>query len=98
MVMEQSIAMTSVSYTHLDVYKRQISALPQTLLAWDYAQLPLNWYSGVSPNLALVVDDSTSMHYQVVNDSYQRVKAGVDSFTINSWYVCTGYNLSLIHI
>ena len=71
-----------------------ISALPQTLLAWDYAQLPLNWYSGVSPNLALVVDDSTSMHYQVVNDSYQRVKAGVDSFTINSWYVCTGYNNS----
>jgi hypothetical protein len=64
--------------------------------AWDYAQDPLAWIDGsdASPNVALMIDDSTSMHYQVVSESYQRVKSGMDSFTISPWYVCTNYNNS----
>jgi hypothetical protein len=69
-------------------------ALPRAAFAWDYSQFPLFWDKGPEPNVVLMVDDSTSMHYQVTSETYQRVKSGSIGFTIRSWYICTGYDNS----
>ncbi|HQQ75523.1 MAG TPA: hypothetical protein PK031_10270, partial [Pseudomonadales bacterium] len=70
-----------------------IWATPLSAIAWDYAQAPLVWQAGASPNVALMIDDSTSMHYQVISESYRRAKAAnPGNYTLPNWYVCTGYD------
>lgn len=88
----QKSAVNKVRAYLLGAMVASVMALPTTALGWDYAQTPLFWDTGVNPNVALMIDDSGSMHYLTTNETFNRyVNSGATTLNTN-WYVCNGYN------